>query len=207
MARTDRRTLPSVVLVSVLAHLGVLALLAIAHPTLRQAQAPPVFEVSIAPLVMAPRRERPAPAASRPLRPRRALTPDETSPVAPLVTPNAPGRAEATPRHPAPLPPGPKDNLRNTLRRSAAGCANANAVILDKAERDDCDERFGRGAKTAEFIEPPMSRDKRRAFDAAAERKAAYRAYKEGNVPSGLSRGGSPSEVPNPFPEVWKPHN
>ena len=82
------------------------------------------------------------------------------------------------------------------------GCANPN--LLTKAERERCLERLGAGAKDAPYYEPPMSRDKRKAFDEAAARKQAYRKYKEANLPTGVSPGGLEMK---PLPEVWTPRN
>lgn len=205
MARTDRRTLPIVVAVSGLAHLGVLVLLALAHPTLRQAQAPPVFEVQVAPLyVPSPRSEQPAPKrlADQPIRPRRALRLPEDPSVAPLVTPLAPERPAAPPAPAFALPAPAAPAVSSALRLSPVGCANPH--LLTKAERERCLERLGAGAKDAPFYEPPMSRDKRKAFNEAAARKQAYRKYKEGNLPVGVSPGGLEMK---PLPEVWTPHN
>jgi len=208
MTRTDRRTLPIVVAVSGLAHLGVLVLLAIAHPTLRQAQAPPVFEVQVVPLYAPSQRsEQPAPKRliDQPIRPRRALRLQEDLSVAPLVTQLAPGRPAAPPA-PAVALPSPAapatPALSGALRLSPVGCANPH--LLTKAERDRCLERLGAGAKDAPYYEPPMSRDKRKAFDEAAARKQAYRKYKEANLPTGVSPGGLEMR---PLPEVWTPRN
>ncbi|UTP41307.1 hypothetical protein M9M90_09065 [Phenylobacterium sp. LH3H17] len=208
MTTTDRRTLPTVVAVSGLAHLAVLALLAITHPTLRQADAPPVFEVQVVPLfVPSPRSEQPKPKrlVDQPIRPRRALRLQEDPSVAPLVTPFAPDRTTAPPAPavalPAPAAPaGPATGA--ALRLSPVGCANPQ--LLSKAERDRCLERLGAGARDAPYYEPPMSRDKRKAFDEAAARKQAYRKYKEANLPNGVSPGGLEMK---PLPEVWTPHN
>lgn len=208
MARTYRRTLPIVIAVSGLAHLGVLALLAFAHPTLRQALTPAVFEVQVVPLyVPSPRSEQPAPKrlVDQPIRPRRALRSEEDSSMAPLVTPLAPrtaGPSEAPAATlPAPAAPvGPAPGA--ALRLSPVGCSNPQ--LLTRAERERCLERLGAGARDAPFYEPPISRDKRRAFDEAAARKQAYRKYKEANLPTGVSPGGLEMKA---LPEVWTPRN
>ena len=78
---------------SIAGHAGVLAILATAQPQLRQVESPPVFEVTVAPRFLTTAEDRHVPretAANRPLRPRRALRPDETSEVAPMITRNAP---------------------------------------------------------------------------------------------------------------------
>jgi len=207
MTRADHHKQIGVVAASAAAHLGVLALLAIHHPQLRQAEAPPVFEVAVVPLFLPPRRDHaapPQPLASRPLRPRRILRPGETAPVAPLVTPRAAPAAAgpiAAPA-PSPAPAAASDALRGALRGGSVGCANP--ALLSKDERAACLEKLGAGARDAPFYEPPMSREKRREFDAAAARKEAYRRYKEGNVPPGLTPGGLEMK---PLPEVWTPHD
>lgn len=183
---------------SIAGHAVVLAILATAQPQLRQVESPPVFEVTVAPRFLTTAEDRPAPretAANRPLRPRRALRPDETSEVAPLITRNAPastprGDAAASSLAPeaGPTAEPSADLLRNALRRGAVGCANP--TLLSKAEREACLEKLGAGAKDAPFIEPPMSREKRAAFDEATAKKQAYRRYKGQNIPPGTVGSG-----------------
>lgn len=212
MVGTNHRRWIPVVAASVAAHMGLLALLALKTPTFRtQAAPPPTFEVTVVPRFVPPQtlkdEQRTPPPRSPPLIPRRVVAPDTPLPVAPLIAPAAPVRAgegRGVNLHPAPFPPGPKDQLRNALRGSPAGCANADSVILNKAERENCLERFGKGAKDAPFIEPPMSRDKRAAFDKAAERKKAYRDYKESNLPPGVTtKDGGPQM--KELPPIWPP--
>ena len=112
-------------------HDGVLAVLGLREPRLNLAPAPPVMEVQVVPYYVlstprAPEAERLPPLAERPIRPRRTLRPDETSPVAPLVTPRAPPAARGpwTLEPAAPGAPAPPADLRQALRRGAAGCAN-----------------------------------------------------------------------------------
>jgi hypothetical protein len=216
MGKAGRRGRWLVVAASGAAHLAVLTLVALNRPSLPWTPPPPVFEVEVVP------RFTPEPAskarpqtslASRPLRPRRTLSPDETSPVAPLITRDAPGRtqgagvAEVPAPAPAPAPAASPGDLAKALRRSPAGCANADAVRLTKAEREGCLEMFGQGAKDAPFFEPPMSRDKRQAFNKAAARKEAYVRYRNGGVPVGRSAESGPSQPPVAMPEVWRPRN
>lgn len=202
--RQGRRFL--IAAVSVAGHLAIALALALNAPRFSTYVPPPVYEVTVVPLYLppekAPRLPRQA-AASRPLIPRMRARPDEPLTVAPLVTPAAPSRNPSASGPgaftvnpgdaPAPRPPGTAEQIRGILRNSVVGCANADAVSLGHRERAGCDERFGKGAKDAPFIEPPMSRDKRRAFDAAAARKEAYVKYKESNLPPGVSvKGGGP---------------
>lgn len=179
-------------------------MLALRAPRLVQVVPPPVYEVTIAPRYVASRAERPPqakPAPRRPLIPRRLIRPDEPLPVAPLVTPNPPRGQDARPDTPSAA--AAPEGLRNALRRSAVGCANPER--LTRAEREACLERLGAGAKDAPFIEPPMSRDKRMAFDRAAASKEAYRKYKEGNLPVGTTqRDGGPQM--KELPPIWPPN-
>jgi len=64
-------------------------------------------------------------------------------------------------------------------------------VGLNRAERDLCDERFGKGAKDAKFAGLGLTPDKQRLLDAAAARKDADYRYKYGAPtaqPGGRSR-------------------
>ncbi|WP_309645969.1 hypothetical protein [Phenylobacterium sp.] len=141
--------------------------------------------------------------ADRPIRPRRALRLQADEIIAPLVTPLAPRPAMSPPGLAAPAPgPAPSPRVGAALRLGPVGCANPS--LLTKAERERCLERLGAGAKDAPFYEPPMSPDKRKAFDAQAAKQQAYRRYKEGHIPPGVSTG---SLGMNPMPEVWTPHN
>ncbi|MBP6877283.1 MAG: hypothetical protein KBC34_04615 [Phenylobacterium sp.] len=212
MAAARRSRLYALLGVSLLAHAGILAVLGLREPKLSLAPAPPVMEVQVVPyyVLPTPRRseaERLPPLAERPIRPRRTLRPDESSPVAPLVTPRAPPPAERGPwtlEQPAPGgAPAPPADLRQALRRGPAGCANP--ALLSREEREACEERLGAGAKDAPFLQPPMDPRKRQAFDEAAAKKEAYQRYKRGNVPPGITHEPRPSEAPNPFPEVWTP--
>lgn len=186
------RLRPTVVLAaSGVGHLAVLSLLALTHPAQRPAEVPPVFEVEVVPVFLPPRQDpatEPVRAmASRPLRPRRVLRPDEATPVAPLVTSSA-----ATPTAPAGPPSGPSSSpsagtsadLRNALRRGAVGCANL--ALLRKDERQGCLEKLGAGAKDAPFIPPPIARDKSRGFDEKVAAQEQMRIYRETGIYPGM---------------------
>lgn len=162
------------------AHLGLLAWLALEQHDLRhQAPPPPVFEVEVVPLLIPPRRsDLTSPrreAASRPLSPRRVLHPDETSPVAPLVTPQA-----AAPPPPSTSEPGPAADLRRALRRSPIGCANL--AILDDVERGACQESFGSGVKTTQLIPAPIDPERRQGFDEKVAAREEMRIYRQTGV-------------------------
>lgn len=118
-------------------------------------------------------------------RPQPVLPPEV--PTAPIAPPAPPGAAPAAPPghgpvalHPSPLPTGPKDQLRTALRHSYVGCADRELVGLNRAERDFCDEKLGKGAKDAKFAGLGLTPDKQRLFDAAGAKKEADYRYKRG---------------------------
>ena len=128
----------------------------------------------------------PATAAS-PLRPRapRLVAPAAVTPLglAPVSTPG-PQAGRSSALHPAPLPAGQRGDLRTALRGSSAGCANAEAVGLNRREQEHCDETLGAKARNAPVYDAPMDTAKRREFDAQALRQQADRAYRD--APMGL---------------------
>jgi hypothetical protein len=140
------------------------------------------------------------------LRPQPVLPPQ--IPTAPFAPP-APSGATTAPTpgpvavHPAPLPTGPKGDARTALRQSYVGCANRDRVGLNRAERDFCDEQFGKGAKDAKFAGLGLDADKMRQLDAAVAKKEADYSYKRGAVPNAGGPGGplgaDPREAKIPF--------
>ncbi len=126
-------------------------------------------------------------AAASPLKPRapRLVAPSWIRPlgVAPVPGPPAPGKP-ATGVQPAPQPEGPRGDLRTALRGSSAGCANAQAVGLNRREQEHCDEKFGAAARNAPVYDAPMDTAKRRDFDTQAIRQQADRAYRD--APMGI---------------------
>ena len=125
--------------------------------------------------------------AASPLRPRapRRVVPASVTPLGMAPAPS-PGPQTARPSglHPAPLPEGPRGDLRTALRGSAAGCANAEAVGLNRREQEHCDEKLGAAARNAPVYDAPMDTAKRREFDAQALRQQADRAYRD--APMGI---------------------
>lgn len=121
-------------------------------------------------------------AAASPVQPRapRRVAPSWIQPlgVAPVPGPPAPAN-RATGVHPAPLPEGPRGDLRTALRGSSAGCANARAVGLNRREQEHCDETFGAKVRNAPVYDAPMDAAKRRDFDTQALRQEADRAYRD----------------------------
>lgn len=169
-----------------LAHVGLFAaLLLVAAPTLRfETYDEPVFTVELL------RRESDQPSGPSPApRPRFIRPPARPSAVAPLYVPAPPA-----PTAPSPTPPalpgfdaGSEDLIRKAFRARSPGCANRDAAGLTKAERDACDERFGKGAKDAPFLEAAIGKEKRADFDRAAAKKRRDYDYKRANVPPGVA--------------------
>lgn len=200
--RRRRRIGPATVL-SLLAHVGVLAWLGLgASPELGNTLAsPPDFEVVL---------ERPsasAGAAALPQSRREAVR--ETSPGAPAraapttTTAPAPAMAVAPPPRTTPAPPpptgsaGPAAGVQGTeapagaaagvgpaagdlrgLLREALGCAHAQMMDLSPTERARCAERLGLASRTAPRFDP-IPAEKRAYYDAVAK------AYAEGRAPPG----------------------
>lgn len=110
------------------------------------------------------------------------------STVAPLALPGrAPSPARGTALHPAPLPEGPKGDLRAALRASGVGCANPAATGLNRREIDRCHERWGEAARKApQYADAPIDPRKRAAFDQVAAEQAAYRRYLDAPMGPGV---------------------
>jgi hypothetical protein len=130
--------------------------------------------------------ERPASAAST-LQPRapRLVAPSWIAPLGMAPAP-APTTARATGIHPAPLPEGPRGDLRTALRGSSVGCANNLAVGLNRREQEHCDERLGAAARNAPVLDAPMDAAKRRGFDGQALKQQADRAYRDAPMGVGV---------------------
>ncbi|MDO8801291.1 hypothetical protein [Phenylobacterium sp.] len=184
MSKARRWRSGALVAGSVVAHLGVLAILTATRPQPRLYEPPEVFEVTVAPRVITTPQE-----VTRPrelLRPRPSRSrPDDLS-VAPLVVPQA-----QAPALPAPTPPSLTPQLSAALRRGL-GCANIAALSPD--ERDRCLERLGAGAGDLAPLPLGTPAGKQKGFDTAAAHKEACRKYREG-MPPGLS---APSAVGMP---------
>jgi hypothetical protein len=110
------------------------------------------------------------------------------SPVAQLVVPGRPAELRrATAPHPAPMPEGPRGDLRAALRGIGVGCANGPAVGLNRREQERCQERWGEAARKAPvYAEAPIDPRKRAAFDQVAAGQAAYRRYLESPMAPGV---------------------
>lgn len=188
-ARVDRRRHATILAGSLLLHAALLVWLALPAPPLLQTVAEDDLSTMTLELQRPLPRKAPqsssAPpiASSRPLefkvraptRPVPAGAPTLEVPASGLIRPGVAIR-------PAPLPGDSAGDLRTALRGSATGCVSADAVGLNRRERERCDERFG-AAKAKGDPLSAMDADKRRALDAQSAAQDAYRRYQ--NAPMG----------------------
>lgn len=103
-----------------------------------------------------------------------------------------------TATRPAPLPEG--GDLRTALRGSYTGCVSADAVGLNRREREKCDERFG-AAKAKGDPLSGMSAQKRQALEAQGAAQRAYKDYVDGPMGPGVDhrskdQPGTMKEIP-----------
>jgi hypothetical protein len=101
---------------------------------------------------------------------------------------------------PAPLPGDGGGDLRTALRGSATGCVSADAVGLNRRERDKCDERFG-GAKARGAYAGPLDAAKAREFEAQAIMQDLARKANEAPMAPGVDhrskdQPGTMKEIP-----------
>ncbi len=205
MQTATRRRASWAITVSVIAHVAVLVVVALQSPMLSLPHEPGGAPPAIIPILLMPRT--PPPAAGKQARPspirlhrrpQRFIPPD--APVAPIAPPAPPAPSPASARsapvaiHPAPQPAGPTGDVRTALRQGAPGCANQLAAGLNRGERELCDEKLGKGAKDAPYLEAGlgMSAAKKALLDSAAASKEAYRRYKESPGTPG------PGDIPRP---------
>lgn len=185
----------AIVAVSLLAHGLVLALLGLTTPTLREVRRVDPRAVSLEFWTPSPagrnshRGPRSAPSSPQPRRVANSAPASDIPPL-PMAPAARPGATVGAPSsiHPAPLPGQTRaDGLREALRGSPVGCANKEAVGLNRREREACDDAYGnRSVETAD-ISAPIDPAKRAAWDAVAARKATVRRRKEGSVPPGIN--------------------
>ncbi len=100
--------------------------------------------------------------------------------------------------HPAPLPAEAGGDLRSALR-SSTGCVSADAVGLNRRERERCDERFGAAKPKGEPLQA-MDAAKRQGFDAQAAAQEAYRRYQDAPMGPGVDHRGR--EGPGTMKEI-----
>lgn len=138
-----------------------------------------------------------SPSAIQPRAPRMVFP----STVAPLAVGRLP--TIGTAQHPAPLPEGPKGDLRSALRGSGVGCANEAAVGLNRREIEKCHERWGEAARKAPvYANAPNSAGAAIDFRRQALQQEANRAYKESPMGLGVdhrSRDGPGQAKAIPF--------
>jgi hypothetical protein len=113
----------------------------------------------------------------QPARPAPAGVPTLTVPAAGVSRPG-------TAIRPAPLPGEGAGDLRSALRTST-GCISADAVGLNRREREKCDERFGAAKPKGDPLSG-MSAAKRRELDAQGAAQEAYRRYLDAPMAPGV---------------------
>lgn len=193
----DKRRRATIIAGSLLLHVGILACLALPTPPLLQnliADDQPIITVELLrPILQDQPRPRPSPAAATtasapasPL-PFKVRAPVRTAPIgAPTLEVPASGLARpGTAIRPAPLPGDAVGDLRAALRGSATGCTSADAVGLNRRERERCEERLGAARAKGDPLSG-MSADKRRALDAQAAAQEAYRRYQDAPMGPGV---------------------
>jgi len=209
MLTARRRRTTWAVAASAAAHLAVGVVVLLQRPTLvipasERGPPEPIIPILIMPRTAPPasangRLTRPAPIRLH-RRPQPFLPPDVApAPIAPPEPP-APAAPAPAPRgplvlHPSPLPEGPKGEVRSALRQSPVGCANPLAVGLNRAEREHCDEVFGKGAKDTAFAGLGLSAAKQKLLDAAGAAKEADYRYKHSQVPGAVPDTARPGET------------
>jgi hypothetical protein len=191
--------------VSAVVHAAVLTVVAFQRPMLQQPAWQGGPPEPVIPVLILPRNPPPVGGHAAPLQPirlHRRLQPNLPTPIAPLPIPEAPAKpqtttgpveARSTPAfHPAPLPEGPKGEVKQALRQSYVGCANQDTVGMNRAERDACDEKFGKGAKDTAFAGLGLSADKQKLLDAAGAKKEADYRYTRGGAVQTRAIGATP---------------
>jgi hypothetical protein len=208
MQTATRRRTTWAIGASALAHVAVLAVALLEHPTLPPQTLEAGPPQAVIPVLILPRAALSAAGGEvRPgevrlhRRPQRAdenLSPAKPPPVAPLpaaLLPVAPSPAKAAEagKPPAlaaegqPTAPGaPGPDLRAALRHGVVGCANLSAVGMTRAEREACDDQLARGAKQAPVLEVVLQPRIRAYYDAVAKAKAPDRPPTPARAPGAL---------------------
>ncbi len=179
---------------SLLLHVAVLAWLALPVPPLLETFVADELPTITLDLQQPVREEqpqpRPAPVATTvaaspvlPFQIRQAARPAPTG-VPTLNVPAAGIARPGTAIRPAPLPGDGVGDLKTALRTST-GCISADAVGLNRREREKCDERFG-AAKAKGDPLSGLDAAKRNALDAVAAAQEAYRQYKDAPMGPGV---------------------
>jgi len=173
----DNRRRATILAGSLLLHVALLAWLAIpARPMLESMIADDLSVMTLdlqRPILQHRPEPRPAPAsasaAPSPVLPFQVRAPSRAAPAGvPTLSVPAAGIAHpGTANHPAPLPGTGAGDLRTALRGSATGCVSADAVGLNRRERETCDERFGAAQPKGSYT-GPLNAAKAREFEAQA---------------------------------------
>lgn len=190
----ERRRRATIIAGSLLLHGALLAWLALPPPPLLETFAEDALPTMTLELQRRVEREAPRPRPSStttatpasplpftvraPVRPAPAGTPSLEVPASALARPGVAIR-------PAPLPGDSAGDLRTALRGSATGCVNADAVGLNRRERERCDEQFGAARAKGDPLSG-MDAGKRRALDAQAAAQEAYRRYQDAPMGPGV---------------------
>jgi hypothetical protein len=116
-----------------------------------------------------------------------------------LQVPSARIAKPGTAIRPAPLP-GEGGDLRTALRNSYTGCVSADAVGLNRRERERCDERFGAANPKGDPLSG-MTAQKRQALEAQGAAQRAYRDYLDAPMGPGVDhrskdQPGTMKEIP-----------
>lgn len=207
----DGRRRATILVGSLLLHVALLAWLAIpARPLLETmiAEDLSVMTLDLQRPVPETRPEpRPAPAsaaaaAASPVPSFQARAPARPAPAGvPTLSVPATGIARpGTAIRPAPLPGEGAGDLRTALRGSATGCVSADAVGLNRREREKCDERFGAAPPRGTYA-GPMNAAKAREFEAQAIMQELARKFDEAPMGPGVDhrskdQPGTMKEIP-----------
>lgn len=193
---------------SLLLHGVLLAWLAVpARPLLEELIADDLSTVTID-LIRPEREERPRPrpaiaqaSGPSPVPPFQARQPTRPAPagVPTLTVPAAGISRPGTAIRPAPLPGEGAGDLRTALRTST-GCVSADAVGLNRREREKCDERFGAAKPKGDPLSG-MSAARRRELEAQGAAQEAYRRYLDAPMAPGVDhrskdQPGTMKEIP-----------
>jgi hypothetical protein len=209
MHTATRRRTAWAVAASAIAHVAVAIVLLLQRTTLvvpvgESGPPQPIIPILIVPRTpptSAGREARPTPIRLH-RRPQPFLPPQvEPAPIAPPAPP-ASTQPPTPPRgpvalHPAPMPEGPKGDVRTALRAGSPGCANRDAVGLNGAERELCDEKFGKGAKEAEFAGLGLTAEKQRLLDGAGGKKEADYRFRQTPITPNTAPGARDATAPH----------
>lgn len=206
----DNRRRATILAGSLLLHVALLAWLAIpARPLLENMVADDLSVMTLdleRPVPETRPEPRPAPASAATAAPSPAPTfqaraPARSAPAGvPTLSVPATGIARpGTAIRPAPLPGEGAGDLKTALRGSATGCVSADAVGLNRREREKCDERFGAAPPRGTYA-GPLNAAKAREFEAQAIMQELAR--KANEAPMGLGVDHRSKDQPGTMKEI-----